>query len=126
MTFTRNWADEEALKDRNPWEIVVEMHRRLRTLSRVIAPSEQPDEPDEDPHDQRLPHHAVHVPDRKASFRPRRQWLVGKGGGSICSARHVRLRRETPLYNLWLAMVDRMGAPTQTLGDSTGLLESLS
>lgn len=52
--------------------------------------------------------------------------LAGKGGGSIRSARHVRFRRETPLNNLWLAMLDRMGAPTQTLGDSTGLLESLS
>src|SRR5439155_26364047 len=52
--------------------------------------------------------------------------LVGKGGGSIRTGRHIRFRRETPLNNLWLAMLDRMGAPTQTLGDSTGLLESLS
>ena len=52
--------------------------------------------------------------------------LVGKGGGSIRAGRHIRYRRETPLNNLWLAMLDRLGAPTRTLGDSTGLLESLS
>jgi hypothetical protein len=52
--------------------------------------------------------------------------LLGKGGGSIRAGRHIRYRRETPLNNLWLAMLDRMGAPTRSLGDSTGLLESLS
>jgi hypothetical protein len=52
--------------------------------------------------------------------------LVGKGGGSLRSGRHIRFRRETPLNNLWLAMLDRMGAPTQQLGDSTGILEGLS
>jgi hypothetical protein len=52
--------------------------------------------------------------------------LLGKGGGSIRAGRHVRYRRETPLNNLWLAMLDRFGAGTQRLGDSTGLLEGLS
>ena len=52
--------------------------------------------------------------------------LLGKGGDSIRAGRHIRYRRETPLNNLWLAMLDRMGAPTRSLGDSTGLLESLS
>jgi hypothetical protein len=52
--------------------------------------------------------------------------LVGHGGGTLKSGRHVRYPRETPLNNLWLAMLDRMGAPTAKLGDSTGLLEGLS
>ncbi len=52
--------------------------------------------------------------------------LGGKGGGSIKSGRHLRSPRETPLNNLWLAMLDRMGAHTAKLGDSTGLLEGLS
>jgi hypothetical protein len=52
--------------------------------------------------------------------------LMGKGGGSIKSGRHLRYPRETPLNNLWLAMLDRMDAPTPKLGDSTGLLEGLS
>jgi hypothetical protein len=52
--------------------------------------------------------------------------LAGKGGGSITSGRHARYPKETPLNNLWLAMLDRMGARTEKLGDSTGLLEGLS
>ena len=52
--------------------------------------------------------------------------LAGKGGGSLKTGRHVRYTRETPLNNLWLAMLDRMGARTEKLGDSTGLLEGLS
>ncbi len=52
--------------------------------------------------------------------------LLGKGGGSIRAGRHLRFRRETPLNNLWLSMLDRVGAPTRQLGDSTGLLEGLS
>jgi hypothetical protein len=52
--------------------------------------------------------------------------LLGKGGGSIRPGRHIRYRRETPLNNLWLAMLERVGAPTQTLGDSTGVLQDLA
>ena len=52
--------------------------------------------------------------------------LVGKGGGTLQTGRHVRYKRNTPLNNLWLALLDRMGAPTEKLGDSTGLLEELS
>ncbi|HEX8199464.1 MAG TPA: DUF1552 domain-containing protein [Isosphaeraceae bacterium] len=52
--------------------------------------------------------------------------LAGRGGGSLTTGRHLRYPQETPLNNLWLAMVDRMGAHAQTLGDSTGLLEGLS
>ena len=37
--------------------------------------------------------------------------LAGKGGGTIKTGRHIRYPRETPLNNLWLAMLDRMGAP---------------
>jgi hypothetical protein len=52
--------------------------------------------------------------------------LAGKGGGSIKSGRHVRITGDVPLNNLWLSMLDRMGAPTAKLGDSTGLLEGLA
>jgi hypothetical protein len=52
--------------------------------------------------------------------------LAGRGGGSLKTGRHVRYPRETPLTNLWLAMLDRMGAHLDQLGDSTGLLEGLS
>ena len=35
-------------------------------------------------------------------------------------------QRETPINNLWLAMLDRMGVPAKQLGDSTGVLGGLS
>lgn len=51
--------------------------------------------------------------------------LAGGGGGSIKSGRHIRYEKETPLNNLWLAMLDRMDVHLEKLGDSTGLLEGL-
>jgi Protein of unknown function (DUF1552) len=52
--------------------------------------------------------------------------LAGKGGGTIQAGRHVRYPKETPLMNLYLAMLDRMGAPAPSFGDSTGKLSLVS
>lgn len=52
--------------------------------------------------------------------------LAGRGGGSIKPGRHIRYPSETPVNNLWLAMLDRMGAGLDKLGDSTGVLDRLS
>ncbi len=52
--------------------------------------------------------------------------LAGKGGGTIRTGRHVRYERETPLNNLWLAMLERFGTRAETLGDSTGVLPGLA
>jgi uncharacterized protein DUF1552 len=52
--------------------------------------------------------------------------LAGKGGGTITAGRHVRFPRETPVTNLYLSLLDRMGASVPRLGDSTGRLSSLS
>jgi uncharacterized protein DUF1552 len=52
--------------------------------------------------------------------------LAGKGGGTIATGRHVRYPRETPLTNLYLSMLDRMGVRANAFGDSTGRLESLT
>lgn len=51
--------------------------------------------------------------------------LVGKGGGSVESGRHVSFGRrpEVPLTNLFLAVFERMGAPARAFGDSTGTLK---
>jgi hypothetical protein len=51
--------------------------------------------------------------------------LAGQGGGSIDTGRHVRFSEETPLCNLFLSLLDRMGAPTDFIGDSTGRLSRL-
>lgn len=52
--------------------------------------------------------------------------VAGKGGGSLKTGRHIRYPIETPVNNLWLAMLNRMGVPTESLGDSTGILQGLS
>jgi hypothetical protein len=51
--------------------------------------------------------------------------LAGKGCNTIRTGRHVRYTNETPLNNLWLAMLDRMGTSVDHLGDSTGRLNNL-
>ena len=51
--------------------------------------------------------------------------LAGQGGGTLTPARHVKLDKETPMTNLYLSMLDRMGVAAQRVGDSTGKLESI-
>jgi hypothetical protein len=51
--------------------------------------------------------------------------LAGRGGGAFKTGRHVRLAKETPMTNLYLAMLERMGVSAERLGDSTGILKGL-
>jgi hypothetical protein len=51
--------------------------------------------------------------------------LAGKGGGTLKTGRHLRFARETPLMNLYLNMLDRVGVHVDSFGDSTGRLTSL-
>jgi hypothetical protein len=50
--------------------------------------------------------------------------LAGRGGGTIQTGRHVVLPREkkTPLCNLYVAMLERIGVPVEHFGDSDGKL----
>lgn len=52
--------------------------------------------------------------------------LAGGGAGTIKTGRHVKSPEDTPMNNLYLSMLDRMGVPTEFLGDSTGKLDHLS
>ena len=52
--------------------------------------------------------------------------LAGQGGGTLKSGRHLQYPKETPLNNLWLAMLNRMNVDMKQLGDSTGILDGLS
>ena len=52
--------------------------------------------------------------------------LVGGGAGAITGGRHIRVAPDTPNANLFLTMLDTLGVPTDTMGDSTGRLDSLS
>lgn len=52
--------------------------------------------------------------------------LAGRGGGTVKTGRHIRYTNETPLNNLWLAMLDRIDVQVPFLGDSTGVLQGLN
>ncbi len=52
--------------------------------------------------------------------------MAGGGCGTLKTGRHVRYPKETPLNNLWLAMLNRMDVEIAQLGDSTGELRNLS
>lgn len=51
--------------------------------------------------------------------------LAGRGGGTILPGRHIRYAAETPMANLLVGMLDRMGASVGSFGDSTGALRGL-
>ena len=52
--------------------------------------------------------------------------LVGGGAGTINGGRHIRVAPDTPNTNLFLTLLDKLGVPLDTLGDSTGRVVSLS
>ena len=52
--------------------------------------------------------------------------LAGRGGGHIRPGRHLRYKEDTPLTNLYLAMLHHMGVAAKSFGDSTAPLEGLS
>ena len=52
--------------------------------------------------------------------------LTGGAGGQLEGGRHLRYSEETPLANLHLAMLDKLGVPLDAIGDSTGRLEHLT
>jgi hypothetical protein len=52
--------------------------------------------------------------------------MLGKGGGTITTGRHIRYPRNTPIANLYIQMLDRMGVQVSSFGDSTGRLANLT
>jgi hypothetical protein len=52
--------------------------------------------------------------------------IAGGGAGRISGGRHVRYPKETPLTNLYMTMLEKVGVPVERIGDSTGALELLS
>jgi len=48
--------------------------------------------------------------------------LVGGASGQLRGGRHVRFPKDTPMSNLLLTMMDKVGVRQTSLGDSTGLL----
>ena len=52
--------------------------------------------------------------------------LLGGSAFGLKGGRHLRFPSDTPLSNLFLTLLDKLGVPTEQLGDSTGKLEHLS
>lgn len=51
--------------------------------------------------------------------------VAGKGGGTLRPGRHIRYSDDTPMNNLLLSMMDRMGVKVDWFGDSTGRLPGI-
>ena len=51
--------------------------------------------------------------------------LAGRGCGKILPGRHVRYHLDTPMCNLFVSLMNRMGVPGNSFGDSTGALRHL-
>lgn len=52
--------------------------------------------------------------------------MAGRANGTIDTGRLIQYRRETPLCNLYLSMMDRMNIDVASFGDSTGRLSGLT
>jgi hypothetical protein len=50
----------------------------------------------------------------------------GTGDGMIKGGRHIRYTNDTSLTNLYVSVLDKLGLPVESFGDSTGKLEHLS
>jgi hypothetical protein len=52
--------------------------------------------------------------------------LAGGGGGTLNPGRYIQYPEGTPVSNLWLSLMDRMGTQMERHGDSTGRVTSLT
>jgi hypothetical protein len=54
--------------------------------------------------------------------------LVGGGAGRLKGARHLKFPKDTPMNNLLVSLLDKVGVPIDKFGDNTGRinLEPLS
>jgi len=52
--------------------------------------------------------------------------IVGGGSGTLKGGRHLVVPEHTPLTNLQVTLLDKLGVPTEKLGDSNGRLSAVS
>ena len=52
--------------------------------------------------------------------------LAGGGAGRLKGGRHIKFPDATPLTNLHMTVLEKLGVPVDALGDSTGRLDALS
>lgn len=51
--------------------------------------------------------------------------VAGRAGGTLRTGRHLVYQQGTPMSNLYISMLGRVGVPVERLGDSTGPLREL-
>ncbi|MBL8170596.1 MAG: DUF1552 domain-containing protein, partial [Acidobacteria bacterium] len=51
--------------------------------------------------------------------------VAGRAGGAFKPGRRIVYQKETPMTNLFVTIMDRLGLPMEQFGDSTGPLEGL-
>jgi hypothetical protein len=51
--------------------------------------------------------------------------LLGKAYGRVKGGQHLHYPQDTPHANLLLTMLDRVGVPLKSLGNSTGMLAEI-
>ncbi len=52
--------------------------------------------------------------------------LFGGGSGQLKGGKHIRYTDDTPISNLYLTLLDKLGLEIENFGDSTGTLNALS
>jgi len=52
--------------------------------------------------------------------------IVGSGGGALKTGRHIVYPQDTPMTNMFLTVLDRVGVRPEAIGDSTGRIEHLT
>jgi hypothetical protein len=52
--------------------------------------------------------------------------VAGGGAGTLKSGRHIQYKKDTPMANLFVSMLDRAGVKRELLGDATGELPQLT
>ncbi|MBZ5634840.1 MAG: hypothetical protein LAO55_17095 [Acidobacteriia bacterium] len=53
-------------------------------------------------------------------------FVVGGGSGTLKGGRHLIYPEHTPLTNLQLTLLNKLGVPAEKLGDSNGQFKELS
>jgi len=51
--------------------------------------------------------------------------VVGGGFGQLKGGRHLRFANDTPMMNLGLSLLDKIGVELDSVGDSTGRLTGI-
>jgi hypothetical protein len=52
--------------------------------------------------------------------------LAGGAAGQVKGGRHIKVGADVPLANLHLTLLDRLGVPVESIGNSTGRMQTLS